>query len=67
MQIVDLLLARLDERLKDKDMGLELTQPAKPAARRQGLRPGPRRPPAASHDPARHRGRAVGEDPVRRA
>ncbi|GAB3677786.1 ATP-dependent Clp protease ATP-binding subunit [Angustibacter aerolatus] len=29
VQIVDLLLARLDERLKDKDMGLELTQPAK--------------------------------------
>ncbi len=29
IQIVDLMLAKLDERLRDKDMGIQLTQPAK--------------------------------------
>ena len=64
--IVDLMIAKLDVRLKDKDMGIELTPAAKDAARQEGLRPGARRPPAASHDPARHRGRALREDPLRR-
>ena len=36
-------------------------------ARRAGLRPGPRCAAAAPHDPARDRGRAVREDPLRRA
>ncbi len=35
--------------------------------RDQGLRPGARCAPAAPHDPARDRGRALGEDPLRRA
>ena len=64
--IVDLMMAKLDVRLKDKDMGIELTPAAKDAARQEGLRPGARRPSAASHDPARHRGRALREDPLRR-
>ena len=67
IQIVDLMIAKLDERLRDKDMGIELTQKAKDHAGHQGLRPRARRPSAASHDPARHRGRAVREDPLRRA
>jgi ATP-dependent Clp protease ATP-binding subunit ClpC len=29
IQIVDLMMAKVDERLKDRDMGIELTQPAK--------------------------------------
>jgi ATP-dependent Clp protease ATP-binding subunit ClpC len=29
MKIVDLMMAKVDERLKDRDMGIELTQPAK--------------------------------------
>ncbi len=32
--IVDLMIAKLDERLRDKDMGIELTRAAKDAARR---------------------------------
>ena len=61
------MIAKLDKRLRDKDMGIELTPRAKNLLARARLRPGPRRPSAASHDPARHRGLAVREDPVRRA
>ncbi len=64
--IVDLMIAKLDERLRDKDMGIELTQSAKDAARQEGLRPRAGCPAAAPHDPARDRGRAVREDPLRR-
>ncbi|RZS79465.1 ATP-dependent Clp protease ATP-binding subunit ClpC [Motilibacter rhizosphaerae] len=39
IQIVDLMLARLDERLKDKDMGLELTQSAKQLLAARGYDP----------------------------
>ncbi len=63
--IVDLMIAKLDARLRDKDMGIELTPRAKNLLARRGLRPRPRRPAAASHDPARHRGHpAQREDPV---
>ena len=61
------MLAKLDERLQDKDMGIELTPAAKVLLADEGLRPGPGCPAAAPDHPARHRGRAVGEDPVRRA
>ncbi|MGN6087792.1 MAG: AAA family ATPase, partial [Actinomycetales bacterium] len=37
--MVDLMLARLDERLKDKDMGIELTQGAKELLAKRGFDP----------------------------
>jgi ATP-dependent Clp protease ATP-binding subunit ClpC len=37
--IVDLMLAKLDERLRDKDMGLELTQSAKDLLAKKGYDP----------------------------
>ncbi len=37
--IVDLMLAKLDERLRDKDMGLEMTQPAKDLLAKRGYDP----------------------------
>jgi ATP-dependent Clp protease ATP-binding subunit ClpC len=37
--VVDLMLAKLDERLRDKDMGLELTQPAKDLLAKKGYDP----------------------------
>ena len=67
VEIVDLMIARLDVQMRNKDMGLELTAAAKAAARQEGLRPGAGCPAAAPHHPARDRGRPVGEDPVRRA
>nr|MCU0278871.1 ATP-dependent Clp protease ATP-binding subunit [Candidatus Nanopelagicales bacterium] len=39
VQIVDLMIAKLDERLRDKDMGIELTQPAKDALAIRGYDP----------------------------
>src|SRR6187455_241964 len=39
VQIVDLMLARLDERMKDKDMGIELTLAAKRALAAKGYDP----------------------------
>ncbi len=39
VEIVDLMLARLDERLRDKDMGIELTQPAKELLAKRGYDP----------------------------
>ncbi|MEI8081142.1 MAG: AAA family ATPase, partial [Actinomycetes bacterium] len=39
VEIVDLMLARLDERLRDKDMGLELTAAAKKAIATRGYDP----------------------------
>ena len=39
IEIVDLMLARLDERLRDKDMGIELTQPAKELLAERGYDP----------------------------
>ena len=48
-------------------MGLELTPDGQGAAGQEGLRPGAGCPAAAPHDPARDRGPALREDPVRRA
>ena len=39
IQIVDLMVARLDERLKDKDMAIELTQSAKDLLAKRGYDP----------------------------
>ena len=39
VEIVDLMLAKLDDRLRDKDMGLELTQAAKNALAARGYDP----------------------------
>jgi ATP-dependent Clp protease ATP-binding subunit ClpC len=39
VRIVDLMLAKLDERLRDKDMGIELTQPAKELLASKGYDP----------------------------
>jgi ATP-dependent Clp protease ATP-binding subunit ClpC len=66
VQIVDLMIAKLDERLRDKDMGVELTPAAKSLLARKGYDPvlGAR---PAPDDPARDRGRPVREDPLRGA
>ena len=39
VEIVDLMLAKLDERLRDKDMGIELTPEAKAALAARGYDP----------------------------
>ncbi len=39
VQIVDLMVARLDERMKDKDMGIELTEAAKKLLAEKGYDP----------------------------
>ena len=54
-QIVDLQIADLAERLADRRLTLELTEPARAADRAPGLRPGLRRAPAAPLHPARGR------------
>ena len=65
--IVDLMIAKVDERLKDRDMAIELRPAAKDLLSAARIRPGARGPAAASHDPAGDRGQPVREDPVRRA
>jgi ATP-dependent Clp protease ATP-binding subunit ClpC len=39
LRIVDLMVAQIEERLKDKDMGIELTQPAKELVAKRGFDP----------------------------
>ena len=39
VRIVDLMMDKVDERLKDKDMGIELTQPAKDLLAKRGYDP----------------------------
>jgi ATP-dependent Clp protease ATP-binding subunit ClpC len=39
IEIVDLMIAMVDERMRDKDMGIELTQPAKVLLARHGFDP----------------------------
>ncbi len=39
VRIVDLMIAKLDERLRDKDMGIELTPPAKELLAKKGYDP----------------------------
>ena len=64
--MVDLMITRVEAALANKDMAIELTPAAKGLLARRGLGPGAGRAAAAPHDPARDRGPAVGEDPVRR-
>ncbi len=66
-EIVDLMIAKVDDRLKDRDMGIELKPAAKELLSAARVRPGARRAAAPPDDPAGDRGHAVREDPVRRA
>jgi ATP-dependent Clp protease ATP-binding subunit ClpC len=66
IEIVDMFVARLEKRLKDKDMGIELTAAAKVLLATPRLRPRDGRPAAAPDHPARDRGPALQEDPLRR-
>ena len=63
-QIVDLLMKRVTEQLKAKDLEIELTDAAKDCPGREGVRPLARRPAAPADDPAARRGPAVREAPV---
>ena len=63
-RIVDLMVAQIEIRLKDKDMGIELTPAAKTLIAHPRLRSGAGRAAAAPGDSARHRGPAGREDPV---
>ncbi len=54
--IVDLMISEIEARLKDRDMGIELTPGGEGADRQAGVRPGPGCATAAARDPARHRG-----------
>ena len=56
VQIVDLMIARLDARLQEQGHGPRAHAGREGAAGQEGLRPGARRAAAASHDPARDRG-----------
>ena len=67
LQIVDLFIKRLSERMLDRDMTVELTDRREGAPHRGRLRPGARCPAAAPRGAARDRGPPVGEDPARRA
>ncbi len=66
ISMVDNMIAGVEKRLKDRDMGLELTQAAKDLLAERGLRPGAGCPSAAAHGPARDRGQPGREDAVRR-
>ena len=67
IEIVDMFVGRLEKRLKDKDMGIELTPGGQGAPGHPRLRPRHGCPAAAPHHPARDRGPALREDPLRRA
>ena len=64
--MVDLMITRVEAALANKDMAIELTPGREGPAGPPWLGPGDGRAAAAPHDPARDRGPAVGEDPVRR-
>ncbi len=64
-RIVDLMIAKVDDRLKDRDMAIELRPEAKDLLSQRGYDPVLGRPAAAPHDPAGDRGQPVREDPVR--
>ena len=66
-RIVDLMIAKVDDRLKDRDMGNRAVAAGEGAAVGPGLRPGARGQAAAPDDPAGDRGQPVRENPVRRA
>ena len=64
--IVDLMLAKLDERLRDKDMGLELTPAAKELLAKKGYDPVLGARPLRRTIQREIEDIAVGEDPLRR-
>ena len=66
IEIVDMFVGRLEKRLKDKDMGIELTHRGQGAPGHPRLRSRHGCPAAAPHHPARDRGPALREDPLRR-
>ena len=66
ISMVDNMIASVELRMKDRDMSLELTQDAKDLLATRGFDPVLGRAAAASHDPARDRGRARREDALRR-
>ncbi len=66
IRIVNLMIGRLEQRLADKDMGIELTTAAKGAPGNPRLRSRHGCPAAAPHHPARNRGPALRKDPPRR-
>ena len=66
VQMVDLMLARVEAALKNKDMAMEVTDKAKSLLAKRGIRSGTGCTTAASHHPARDRGPDVREDPLRR-
>ena len=57
-QIVELLLLRIRESMAERELQLELTEPAKDLLVEKGWDPVDGRPPAAPRDPALHRGPA---------
>ena len=63
-QIVDLLMRRVEEQLKAKDVDIELTDAAKTLPGRARLGPGAGRTAAAPHHPAARRGPACREAPA---
>ncbi len=63
-QIVDLMMKRVEEQLKSKDIDIELTDAARTLLALRGLRPDARRTAAPPDDPATRRGSARGEAPV---
>ena len=67
LTIVDLMVAKVDERLKDRDMSLELLPAARTLLSERGYDPVLGALAAPPHDPAGDRGQPVREDPVRRA
>ncbi len=66
IQMVDLMIDRVAKQLKTKDMDDGADRQGQVAAGQARLRPGAGCPAAAADHPARDRGRAVGEDPLRR-
>ena len=67
LRIVDLMVARIETQLRNRDMGLELTDNAKKWLANKGWDPVHGCPSAAPDHPARDRGLALGADPLQRA
>ena len=67
LRIVDLMVARIETQLRNKDMGLELTANAKKWLAKKGWDPVHGCPSAAPDHPARDRGLALRADPLQRA
>ena len=64
--IVDMMLAEVDSRIREKHVELDVTEPARRLARREGLRPHLRGATAAPGDSGAARGLALGSAAARR-